>query len=79
MKLEAIITEACDISTVCGHVRLMPGRYQITPTDTGGAELARMDVENPPWPLRLTPAQWRFLDGTRFIEPVSARGSVTTV
>jgi hypothetical protein len=42
-----------------------PGRYRVNILhdergNSAGAELMRIDVEGPPWPTRLTAAQWGF-------------------
>jgi hypothetical protein len=52
-----------------GRVRLKSGRYRVTLLHDSrgnleGAELLRIDVEGPPWPIRLTAIQWGLLDGT---------------
>jgi hypothetical protein len=72
-SFEATVTQACAISTIEGHVRLKAGRYRVTVLqgargETGGAELVRTDLEDSPWPIRLKPAQWQLLDGTRHFE-----------
>ena len=67
--IQATITNAIDIDTVGGgHLRLMPGQYRVTPDRQGGAELVRIDVQQPSSPIRLTPVQWGLLEAARFIE-----------
>jgi hypothetical protein len=67
--IQATITNAIDIDTVGGgHLRLMPGQYRVTPDRQGGAELVRIDVQQPASPIRLTPVQWGLLEAARFIE-----------
>ena len=57
--LEATITNAIDINTLGGgHLRLMPGQYRVTPDRQGGAELVRIDAQQPPSRIRLTAVQW---------------------
>jgi hypothetical protein len=67
--IEATITNVIDINTVGGgHLRLMPGQYRVTPDRMGGAELVRIDVQQPASPILLTPVQWGILEAARFIE-----------
>jgi len=71
--VEAKVTDTVAISAFDGHRRIAPGRYRVSVLhdeggNTAGAELMRIDVEGPPWPIRLTAAQWGLLDGTRYFE-----------
>ncbi len=71
--IEATITNAIDINTVGGgHLRLMPGQYRVTPDRMGGAQLVRIDVQQPASPILLTPVQWGILEAARFIERSNA-------
>ena len=71
--IEATITNAIDINTVGGgHLRLMPGQYRVTPDRMGGAELVRIDEQQPASPILLTPVQWGILEAARFIERSNA-------
>ena len=73
--IEATITNAIDINTLGGgHLRLMPGQYRVTPDRQGGAELVRIDLKQPTFPIRLTPVQWGILEAARFIERSEGRG-----
>src|SRR3954454_6209512 len=62
-SFEANITDSVAISAFDGHRRISPGRYRVNILhdergDPAGAELMRIDVEGPPWPIRFTAAQW---------------------
>jgi hypothetical protein len=72
-SFEARITDAVAISALDGHRRLLAGRYRVSVHydergGIAGAELTRVDVQGPPWPIRLTLAQWLLLDGTGYFE-----------
>ena len=71
-SFEAIIRKEIHISTHAGSVRLAPGMYIVTVKrdDLGqpnGARLSRIDIDHPP-SIRLTQAQYKALDETRFFE-----------